>query len=467
MENSSSIEKYPNKKVDINKNINNNKKFNLICCIICFVISLILIIFIILFLVFIGHPILEDEEKDKNKKISELDFLKAKYNTLLKLNNVKYPSNKQNYIYKDEYLSSFNNFTYLFFKKLNFSDFCPITLYNVLINVFMGISDEGLSKTLNNILGLNETERILFYSQIIQNNYFKDSDSEIKMSNGGFYNSDIAKENKSYVDKLTETYTECYKLSYKKDFNYILDWVDKSVNEKNFLKKDIFKDLGNTSLLLFSTLYYRQKWEYKFLDSKMYKGPFYINNEKSKEVMFLNHEYYARYIYDYEEYYSFNDFYSNEYKINYLVPKSKNNNILEIIKDKNFLYENETYKEDYINIDLSVPKFKSNINLDIVPILKDLGLEKLFDKNYSTFDNPFIIEKDLNYYLNQVYQKNSIELNEDGTTIKSVSFVLSGVYANSAQEKSIEIKLDKPFIYIIKDKNNLPIFIGYIDDPNY
>jgi serine protease inhibitor len=264
-----------------------------------------------LFLVFIGHPILEDEEKDKNKKISELDFLKAKYNTLLKLNNVKYPSNKQNYIYKDEYLSSFNNFTYLFFKKLNFSDFCPITLYNVLINVFMGISDEGLSKTLNNILGLNETERILFYSQIIQNNYFKDSDSEIKMSNGGFYNSDIVKENKSYVDKLTETYTECYKLSYKKDFNYILDWVDKSVNEKNFLKKDIFKDLGNTSLLLFSTLYYRQKWEHKFLDSKTYKGPFYINNEKSKEVMFLNHEYFVEYIYDYEDYYSFNDFYSN------------------------------------------------------------------------------------------------------------------------------------------------------------
>ena len=80
----------------------------------------------------------------------------------------------------------------------------------------MGISDEELSKKLNNILGLNETERILFYSQIIQNNYFNDSKTEIKISNGGFYNSDIVTENKSYVDKLTETYTECYKLSYEK-----------------------------------------------------------------------------------------------------------------------------------------------------------------------------------------------------------------------------------------------------------
>ena len=57
----------------------------------------------------------------------------------------------------------------------------------------MGISDEELSKKLNNILGLNETERILFYSQIIQNNYFNDSKTEIKISNGGFYNSDIVK----------------------------------------------------------------------------------------------------------------------------------------------------------------------------------------------------------------------------------------------------------------------------------
>ena len=222
-----------------NNNTNNNNKpkskFPIICCVIS-------LIFIIIFIfVFIGYPTFEDNEKDKNRKLSELDIAKAKYNTLLKLNNVKYPSKKQNYVYKDEYLSSFNNFTYLFFKKLNFSDFCPITLYNVLINIYMGISDEGLSKTLNNILGLNGTERILFYSQIIQNNYFKNSECEIKISNGGFYNSDIAKENKSYVEKLTETYTECYKLSYKKDFNYILDWVDKSANEKNFIKKIYLK----------------------------------------------------------------------------------------------------------------------------------------------------------------------------------------------------------------------------------
>ena len=30
-----------------------------------------------------------------------------------------------------------------------------------------------------------------------------------------------------------------------------------------------------------------------------------------------------------------------------------------------------------------------------------------------------------------------------------------------------EIKLNQPFIYIIRDRNKLPIFIGYIKEPNY
>ena len=69
--------------------------------------------------------------------------------------------------------------------------------------------------------------------------------------------------------------------------------------------------------------------------------------------------------------------------------------------------------------------------------------------------------------MNKVIQKNSIELNEDGTSIKSITFTQSGIYAKSGKEKEEEliIKIDKPFIYIIRDKNKLPIFIGYIDDP--
>jgi serine protease inhibitor len=180
----------------------------------------------------------------------------------------------------------------------------------------------------------------------------------------------------------------------------------------------------------------------------------------------MNHIYIIDYYYDYEDYYSFFDFYSNEYIINYLVPKSINKNILDLIKDKNFLIEDEAVKEEDIAIDLSVPKFKREINLDIIPILKELGLDKLFNESYSTFNHPFIVENKKNYYLNQIFHKNIIELNEDGTAIKSIKHESSSnMIGNTLEMNALKINLDRPFIYIIKDKNKLPIFIGYIDNP--
>ena len=178
----------------------------------------------------------------------------------------------------------------------------------------------------------------------------------------------------------------------------------------------------------------------------------------------MKHSYSVDYYYDYETYISFYDFYSNKYLIQYLIPKSTtSSNILKLIENKNFLEENEMCKMDIEMIDLSVPKFTKKTEIDFIPVLKKLGLEKLFNEHFSTVENPFIKERDYNYYANNIFQKNKIELNEDGTIIKSVA-IESG-YTSSGPPNELEIKLNQPFIYIIKDKNKLSIYIGYINEP--
>ena len=124
------------------------------------------------------------------------------------------------------------------------------------------------------------------------------------------------------------------------------------------------------------------------------------------------------------------------------------------IKDKTF-------------ITLSVPKFKMENEINFIPILENLGLGKIFNENFSTLKNPFIVKEGYKYYLNAVIQKNSIELNEDGTIIKSISYasIIEETVVNI--DLGFEIKLNQPFIYIIRDRNKLPIFIGYIKEPNY
>ena len=63
----------------------------------------------------------------------------------------------------------------------------------------MAISDKEQSKLLNNVIRLNNDERIVFYSKIFENNYFEKFEGEIKISNGAFYNSDIVKENPLFI----------------------------------------------------------------------------------------------------------------------------------------------------------------------------------------------------------------------------------------------------------------------------
>ena len=331
----------------------------------------------------------------------------------------------------------------------------------------MAISDTELSELLNNILGLNKEELILFYSQIFKNNYFENSDGEIMISNGVFYNSDRVKENPSFVDQMSKTFTECYKLSYSKDFNFIQEWISKSLKEKKESSQDNFSNKNDIGILFFSNLYFNQKWSTKFVDEETYKDFFYINNDNKKEINFMKHSYCVDNYFDYDKYISFCDYYNNHYSIQYIVPKSINDNILNLVNNINFIYENETNKKNETCISLSVPKFKIDNEIDFIPILKDMGFEKLFNKKYSTLNNPFINGGNYNYYLDQLIQRNKVELNEDGTIIKIKTFASVMTMSASPYDRGIEVKLNQPFIFIIRDINKLPIFIGHIKDPNF
>ena len=192
-----------------------------------------------------------EEESVIPKTFTKEEIEIAKYNTVIKLNDIKIPSSQSNILYDEIHLDSFYNFSYNFFVDLNYNNFSPLTLYNILINIYMAISDKEQLEILDNILGLNNDEKIIFYSNMIDNNNFANSEGEIKINNGAFYNSDNVEENKTYIEQITKTYTECYKLSYQNDFNFIIEWISKSYKEKNFMNKDSFKNKEKTYLLYF------------------------------------------------------------------------------------------------------------------------------------------------------------------------------------------------------------------------
>ena len=120
-------------------------------------------------------------------------------------------------------------------------------------------------------------------------------------------------------------------------------------------------------------------------------------------------------------------------------------------------------------MDLTTPKFNISKEIDFKTTLSSLGFEDIFKTNIDSFSNAFDIEKPslINFYLQKIKQKNNIEFSEDGTIIKSLSMATIGATSAApiTELNTLEVKLNQPFIYIIKDINDLPIFVGHIDNP--
>lgn len=115
-------------------------------------------------------------------------------------------------------------------------------------------------------------------------------------------------------------------------------------------------------------------------------------------------------------------------------------------------------------LNLSLPRFKYDYKLDLIDVLKELGVNEIFSKN-ADFTKIFGEKGDL--YISDAIHKTHIELSENGTKAAAVTYF--GIKANSLIEdnKIINITFNKPFVYIIRDtKTKEILFIGIVKSPN-
>ena len=175
----------------------------------------------------------------------------------------------------------------------------------------------------------------------------------------------------------------------------------------------------------------------------------YIENDNAKGI-----------IKDYKEY--------NGIELEYIaiLPNDDLNTYLNYF-DKNeleTLLSNKKESNDQTNIILSLPKYTYDFDYKkIAATLYDYGMTDAFDEGIADFSN---ITPDLNIYISKVIHKSHIELSEKGTKAAAVTVITLYKNALPMYDETIEIKFNKPFIYLIKEKNNDNIwFYGAVYEP--
>ena len=140
--------------------------------------------------------------------------------------------------------------------------------------------------------------------------------------------------------------------------------------------------------------------------------------------------------------------------INDLTPDLYNN----VINSKKSLNENQEVR-------LSLPRFEYDFDdQHFMYDLIDLGIKDVFDQNLANLSK---ISKN-KLYVSQAIHMTHISLNEKGTKAAAVTYFGLEKSAAAFDEKQyIDIKFDKPFMYIIRDsKTKEMLFFGVVESPN-
>lgn len=111
----------------------------------------------------------------------------------------------------------------------------------------------------------------------------------------------------------------------------------------------------------------------------------------------------------------------------------------------------------------TLPKFKSEMEVDLREVLKKMGMDLPFDSAQADFTD-LGTSPEGNLYINQAFHKAYLEVEEKGTRGGAATAVeMNCEAAPEEPEEQVVVTLDRPFVYMVVDTSSmLPVFMGTV-----
>lgn len=204
---------------------------------------------------------------------------------------------------------------------------------------------------------------------------------------------------------------------------------------------------SSTIFVLINTIYFKAAWEHKFDMNNTTKMKFHKTN-----IVDMMHQI------DYFTYYENNTIQAIE------IPYEENNYVMGIILPKRYLEEDEmnytvndapiiSFPEimeiinnmSYTRLDLYLPKFTQRKNLELIPVLKKMGVTDLFDHRA-------VLGISGNIFVSKIIHEAVVIVDEIGTEASAATSINVKMMAMSPRDEPEPklFKADHAFIYYIR-----------------
>lgn len=392
----------------------------------------------------------------KKRETIELKNLQFKDNdNFSTLSQVNYPSlNYEVGSIDNDMIAEINHFSYKLIKKIfTVQDnqlFAPLSLYMALSMLVEGTSSTT-SAELENLLGQKREKLTKQLKLIYENNYYSNQNGRAYLANSLWLKKGL-KINSEYLNFIKDNfYAQSYEIDFtkRKEKDKIIKWINYYTENVLKLDRNNYQIEDNLALLLLNTIYFDNKWLIAYDKEKTVEDTFYLDKNNTKMVEYMNHQISTLYKKT-SEYVVVMDYFENNNTITYIMPT--------IPFDKLCSKDFTSFTNDLVmgEVNLSVPKFDYSKEYNLNEALKSLGVRKIFEK-----DSLNKIGENLS--VNYIKQNVGIKLSESGAKAAAVTSI--GIMKSSLVVDPITIKLDRPFLYLIKDANNVLLFVGILNYP--
>ncbi|MFA4837930.1 MAG: serpin family protein [Candidatus Neomarinimicrobiota bacterium] len=240
----------------------------------------------------------------------------------------------------------------------------------------------------------------------------------------------------------------------------INSWVNEKTNGK--IKEIVPKPISSEMVMyLINAIYFKGSWTYEFNKDHTTDEPFYLSSGNSTTCKMMSHKSDHPYFQN-EQVQAIDLAYGNAgFSMTIFLPAygSNVNTLIESLDNDSW---NEWLSQlDTAEVSLFMPKFKLSYQLKMIDVLSTLGMEIAFVPGQADFTK---INANGDLYISEVMHKTFVDVNEEGTEAAAVTAV--GVGATSVGPESPVMRIDRPFIFAIRERQSGTIlFIGKIMEP--
>lgn len=287
----------------------------------------------------------------------------------------------------------------------------------------------------------------------------------------------------SFKDMVLDSYTEKVENDYKaeikfdefKDAKNVNDWI----SEKTFgiiekLLDDSMVQNPNLEMLLINALAIDMKWKLSFDTNNTFGGKFDEDNQnitvaymskgetKSESYSYKITDDVTVLSMDLKEYgdvqLEFDAIMPNEKSLSEFIDELDNKKVDEYLADL------ICAKEENDGINIRIPKFDFDYSIRLKDELKAMGMVDAFDGQDADFSK---MVKDNCLYVSEAIHKADIEFSEEGIRAAAVTvFAMEMKRAIMDPTHPVDVIIDKPFMFIIRDKNTGETwFVGTVNKP--